>query len=417
MKPPHLAISAEATASGTPKMLGIFQGMARFQKRRFLNHAFLAYRKCRPKERSFKPGDIFVHNLIYFLFFIPILMGKKRKKKSKLKKALLIPAMGLLVLAGAYYSSDVSTFLSSQTAITSSFVQDSGSLEVYFCPQEDCEAALIQFLDSAQASIHCALFEIDLPSVKEKLLEKSTQVEVKVVTDNDYLFEFNHSFVKADSWGLMHNKFCVIDGKKVSTGSMNPTNNGAHKNNNNLLLIESTYLAGNYEGEFSEMWNGTFKKGNKVRNPSIRIGDVKVHSYFCPEDQCAERVKEELKKAQKSIQFMTFSFTHEGIANILLLKKMENLSISGVMEARQVTKDSQFSRLSYQGVEVVKDGNKNNMHHKVFIIDNQTVITGSFNPTAGGDTRNDENILIIEDASITEKFLKEFEKVKSEAKN
>src|SRR3989344_123084 len=36
--------------------------MARFQKRRFLNYAFLACRKCRPKGRGFKPRDIFVHN-------------------------------------------------------------------------------------------------------------------------------------------------------------------------------------------------------------------------------------------------------------------------------------------------------------------------------------------------------------------
>ena len=35
------------------------------------------------------------------------------------------------------------------------------------------------------------------------------------------------------------------------------------------------------------------------------------------------------------------------------------------------------------------------MHHKVFIIDEEIVITGSFNPSKNADTRNDENILII----------------------
>lgn len=55
------------------------------------------------------------------------------------------------------------------------------------------------------------------------------------------------------------------------------------------------------------------------------------------------------------------------------------------------------------------------MHHKVFIIDGKTVVTGSFNPTAGGNTRNDENILIIEDEEIAELFLEEFDKVRKEA--
>lgn len=300
-------------------------------------------------------------------------------------------------------------------AIVESYVGDDGNIALYFCPRDDCESALVNFLDTAEESIHCALFDIGLESVQKKLLEKSSQIEVKVVTDNDYLKKFNHHFVREDAWGLMHDKFCIIDGKKISTGSMNPTNNGAHKNNNNLLFIESEVLAGNYLDEFEEMWNGTFKKGKKILNPAVQVSDVKINNYFCPEDSCAAHVKEELKKAQESVYFMTFSFTHEGIANILLLKHLDGITIKGVMEARQVTKYSQFKRLEYQGVDVVKDGNKNNMHHKVFIIDGRTVITGSFNPTNGGDKRNDENLLIIENEEIAERFLEEFWKIHDKA--
>ena len=124
-----------------------------------------------------------------------------------------------------------------------SVVKDQGNIRLYFCPREDCESALVQFMDSAQQSLHCALFEVGLPSVKEVLDAKAQGIDVKVVTDNDYLDKFNRSFVRADSYGLMHNKFCVVDGKKVSMGSMNPTNNDAHRNNNNLLLIESRVLS------------------------------------------------------------------------------------------------------------------------------------------------------------------------------
>ena len=297
----------------------------------------------------------------------------------------------------------------------SSYVADSGSIEVYFCPHQDCVTPLVSFLNSAQESIHCAMFEIDHPEIQQALLDKSKDIEVQIVTDNGYLYEFNYSFVKADSWGLMHNKFCVVDGKKFSTGSMNPTENCAHKNNNNLLLIESKILAENYEAEFQEMWSGTFKKGASVLTPAVQLGESTISSYFCPEDNCAERVKEELKQASQSIYFLPFSFTHEGLANILLLKHADGIAVQGVMEARQVTKYSQFSRLEYQDIDVVKDGNKNNMHHKVFIIDNETVITGSFNPTEGGDERNDENILIIKNKNIAQRFIEEYEYVREEA--
>ena len=87
------------------------------------------------------------------------------------------------------------------------------------------------------------------------------------------------------------------------------------------------------------------------------------------------------------------------------------------MEARQVTKYSVYDLLKYQDIDVVKDGNKQNMHHKTFIIDKETVITGSFNPTGGGDKRNDENILIIENKDLAKEFMEEYQKVREEAEN
>ena len=302
-----------------------------------------------------------------------------------------------------------------KTITVKKVVTDQGSIEVFFCPQDKCEEELISFLDSAEKSIHCALYDIGLQSVQEKLLEKQKEIEVQVVTDNDYLKKFNHPFVKADSYGLMHDKFCVVDGKKVSGGSMNPTENDAHKNNNNLLLIESTVIAQNYEDEFQEMWRGDFKRGERVKNPVIMLNDngknIQIETYFCPEDHCAEKVREELKKAESSIHFMTFSFTHDGIANILLLKNLDGVEVKGVMEVRQISEYSQFNRLQQNDIVVFRDGNKNNLHHKVFIIDEKKVVTGSFNPTANGDKNNDENVIIIEDERIAKMFVEEFERV------
>ena len=335
------------------------------------------------------------------------------------KSYLLVVVIMVLIAFGIHYFDFDSKTITGKLVEPSadSYVSDSGTIEVYFCPHQDCVTPLVSFLNSAQESIHCAMFEIDHPEIQQALLDKSKNIEVKIVTDNDYLYEFNHSFVKTDSWGLMHNKFCVVDGKKFSSGSMNPTVNCAHKNNNNLLLIDSKILAENYEAEFQEMWNGTFKKGSKVLTPQVQLENTTISSYFCPEDDCAERVKNKLEQAQESIYFMTFSFTHEGIANILLLKHTDGIPIHGVMEARQVTKYSQFSRLDYQDIDVIKDGNPQNLHHKVFIIDNETVITGSFNPTEGGDERNDENILIIKDANLAKLFLEEYAYVRAEADN
>ncbi|MFH1683207.1 MAG: phospholipase D-like domain-containing protein [Candidatus Woesearchaeota archaeon] len=332
----------------------------------------------------------------------------------------LIVALAVLIIVGAglYLGIDLEGITGDVIlGKTESVVKDRGDTSVFFCPQDNCSAKLVNFLDSAEQSIDCAVYDLGLEEVKKKLLEKEEKIGVRMVMDNDYLKKFNHSFVKADSWGLMHNKFCIVDGKAVFTGSFNPTENGAYKNNNNILIINSKVIAENYQDEFEEMWSGVFKKGEPIANPSVELSGVSIETYFCPEDSCAEHVKEELSKATESISFMTFSFTHEGIANILLVKNYEGIEIKGVMEARQISEYSKFVVLNYQGIDVLKDGNPNNMHHKVFIVDNQTVITGSFNPTKGGDERNDENLIIIHDKDIAEQYLQEFEKVYQEAKD
>jgi len=51
------------------------------------------------------------------------------------------------------------------------------------------------------------------------------------------------------------------------------------------------------------------------------------------------------------------------------------------------------------------------MHHKVMIIDGQTVVTGSYNFSASAQNRNDENALVIHDPQIAAQYLGEFERI------
>jgi len=288
--------------------------------------------------------------------------------------------------------------------------------KVFFCPQDDCEGELFKVISSAKESVHCAFYDFDLERSVNILDKKSKTMDIKLVVDDDNFYHVEHlKFAKKDtSSGLMHDKFCIIDDKIVLTGSLNPTENGAYKNDNNLIIIESFYLVKNYEDEFKELWNSEFRKGNKVIYSEFYLNNKKIENYFCPEDNCAYYVAEEIKKAKNSIYFMTFSFTNSRIATAIVLKHYQGLDIKGVFEARQVSKYSRFNLLEYQGIDVKRDNNKANMHHKVFIIDNKTVITGSFNPTAGADTRNDENILVIHDKAIASLFLQEFERIYNE---
>ena len=192
------------------------------------------------------------------------------------------------------------------------------------------------------------------------------KIKAQVIVDKDnYEIVSDLDFVKPDTKSrFSHNKFCV-SGDWISTGSTNPTENGFEKNNNNLLFVKSKTLAQNYEEEFDEMWNGTFGKGEKVSNPIMYLDGRKVENYFCPEDKCGEQIIKVLSEAEKSIKFMTFSYTHEGIANQMLIKMQEGINISGIFEKRGAGSEySKYKVLKYQGANVRKDNNSATMHHK-----------------------------------------------------
>jgi len=283
--------------------------------------------------------------------------------------------------------------------------------EVYFCPEEDCKEHLLDLLQNASYYIHCAFYDLDLPEIIDLLKERQDEIDVKIVTDKDNsenILDLNPVENKGTSQ-LMHNKFCVIDGDRVFTGSFNPTERGNFKNMNNMVIVYSEYIAKNYDSEFQELWNKEFGSGEKVKYPIVYLNEKKIENYFCPEDSCSEHVIDNLEEANDEIYFMTFSFTHDQIGETLVDKHKEEVKIKGIFEKFGKSEYSEYYDLEDNGIEVKWDEYSYFIHHKVFIIDNRTVITGSFNPTKAGDEKNDENVLIIHDENIAKKYLEEFE--------
>ena len=61
--------------------------------------------------------------------------------------------------------------------------------------------------------------------------------------------------------------------------------------------------------------------------------------------------------------------------------------------------------LAHAGIRVLIDDEPAIAHNKVIVIDGRTVITGSFNFTASADTRNAENVVVLESADVAAWFL------------
>jgi hypothetical protein len=304
-----------------------------------------------------------------------------------------LPLAAVLVIAAAV--------LFIEGDITGNAVYEPHSeIDVYFCPEDMCLEKMLALIREAE-EIKCAFYDINLPELISLLKDKYAEV---VVEDSTH----NPGFYTGYSPALMHNKFCILDRYTVITGSMNPTERDNYYNNNNLVIIRSKAISQNYLDEFYELRSNQYGKGNKVRNPVVHIGNIKIENYFCPEDNCKLRVINALRQANASIYFMTFSFTDEDIGNLIWNKDYEGLDVKGIFEKRQISQYSRYEDL--KGFSII-DKNSYTMHHKVFIIDNKTVITGSFNPSRNANERNDENIIIIHDRDIALKYVREFEKL------
>jgi phosphatidylserine/phosphatidylglycerophosphate/cardiolipin synthase-like enzyme len=266
--------------------------------------------------------------------------------------------------------------------------EETGSVEVFFCDKVDCKEVFAEKTSSAE-SLYCAMYHAN-----NDFFDILDEKNAKLVVDEEHALP---GAVKEFGSGLMHNKFCVIEGEFVWTGSWNPSQEMSIPNN--VVFVQSKTLAKAYRNEFDELSSGVFHGGDSDVG-LVKLNGKLVEAYFCPEDDCQAHVLDVLESAENSIHFMTFSFTDDDIGDLLAKKSQKGVDVKGVFDPRK-DKYSEYDKLK----EISKI---NKVHHKVFIVDGETVITGSYNPSKNANERNDENVIVIRDSELAQLFENEF---------
>jgi phosphatidylserine/phosphatidylglycerophosphate/cardiolipin synthase-like enzyme len=281
---------------------------------------------------------------------------------------------------------------------------------------------LVEAIDQARSQVDAAVYDLNLWSVRNALIRAHKRgVLVRLVIERDSMDRPEIQEIIASgipvipdtSEDLMHNKFLVIDHSEVWSGSMNFTINGAYRHLNNLVRIRSSLLAENFTEEFEEMFLDGYFGEIVLKNtphPILEIDGLILETYFSPDDSPAERIINLILEAEDSILFMYYAFTSDGIADALLYQKNQGITVRGVVDAYQDRAGigGEYQRLRDQGLDIMLDGHPEKMHHKVLIIDEKIVVTGSYNLTRNAELRNDENIIVIHDQKAAELFLNEF---------
>ena len=127
--------------------------------------------------------------------------------------------------------------------------------------------------------------------------------------------------------------------------------------------------------------------------------------YFSPEGGCTEAVVREIDAAQTSILVQAYSFTSAPIAKALVEAHQRGVHVEVILDRSQESeKYSSADFVLHAGIPTMIDAKHAIAHNKVIIIDGGIVITGSFNFTKAAEEHNAENLLVIRDRQIAEKY-------------
>ena len=294
--------------------------------------------------------------------------------------------------------------------------------------QGGIDEALAAAIAEARDTLDVAAFELNSEPIYRAILAAHQRgVAVRIVADDDHGLHDDKNTALRDLQaagvpviddgrsGLMHNKFMILDGETVWTGSWNYTVNGSYRNNNNAFVMNHRSAAGAYQREFDEMFErgefGTSSKDDGI--VSFRHGESEISIIFAAEGDEIAALKAEIERATRSIHIMTFVFSLEELAEAIMLQTTHpEFFVRGIFEERNSTASwSQLPALHCAGAAMRQDGNRYILHHKVIIIDELTVVTGSFNFSKSAAQRNDENIVIIRDATIARLYLDEWKRI------
>lgn len=256
--------------------------------------------------------------------------------------------------------------------------------------------------------------------------------------------------------GLMHSKYLVADRQVVVTGSTNFTPSCVHGdpdsprtrgNVNHLLRLESTELAQLFAEDFARMWGdgpggeadsrfGQAKASGGAQ--AVMVGGQRVQVLFAPHrrddpNQGLLLLASTLEEARQRVDLALFVFSAQSLTDVIA-------ELHGRGVAIRLLADPGFASRSFseildllgaslpdrnclleagnkplqtplEGVGIPRLAGGDKLHHKLAVIDNRTVITGSFNWSPSAAHQNDEVLLVIDSPLLAAHFTREMDRL------
>jgi phosphatidylserine/phosphatidylglycerophosphate/cardiolipin synthase-like enzyme len=155
-----------------------------------------------------------------------------------------------------------------------------------------------------------------------------------------------------------------------------------------------------------EIYSVSFAQSPALPSESKTPPPASIEVYFSPQGGAAAAIVKEIIAAKTSILVQAYSFRYEPIAEALAAAKRRNVDVQVLLDKDKTLedKDESVDALLRAGIPTRLDGAHPTAHNKTMIYDGKVVITGSFNFTKRAEKENAENLLVIRDKTLAEKY-------------
>ena len=224
---------------------------------------------------------------------------------------------------------------------------------------------------------------------------------------------------------LMHHKYVVRDGEIVWTGSANWTDDSWARQENVIVIAESTKLAADFTADFEQLWSKGIVEASGFVDPNpVRVAGNNVRAWFTPGfgEALSRRIAKRIRRARRRVRICSPVLTVAPVLSALSERISEGLDIAGCLDRPQIEgviyqwgidgnaawklpllrqalkADFSAKPSTPWGEQTVHDF----MHAKVTVVDD-VVFAGSFNLSRSGE-QNAENVLEIEDPKLADRL-------------
>jgi hypothetical protein len=296
---------------------------------------------------------------------------------------------------------------------------------------------LVAFILGTEHSLDCAIYDLRQPEVLQALATVARKQKLRIAFDagksrpgvdpkpggNQEALEaaglLHYATSIHEGNHLMHNKFLIRDGRTVWTGSANFTQGGLDLQDNNCLIIDAPEVAAQYEATFADLispdHHHPHARGEQRMGTPVRVGEAVITPDFAP--AAGEGIENSIIAALKDVRrlrIMAFLISDAGIlAALKPLADDHRVDIRGIYDPNGMEDALRSNRQNRSHFWFLHDsrfvaapshafhaeGEQDFMHNKVLIINDDLVITGSYNFSENAEA-NDENILRIQSPAI-----------------